>query len=254
LKAITDQRPHYGHRATARIAALLSVILMVTTLATNAQLPPQRQAMLDAVRHSVAESASYTGIAALSDDVVAALGAVPREEFVPLSQRPRAYLNIPLPIAAGQTISQPLIVALMTQMLDPKPTDVMLEVGTGSGYQAAVLAQLVKHVYSVEIVPELADSASDTLRELGYDNITVRAGDGYAGWPEHAPFDGIIVTAAAPHIPPPLLKQLKPGGRLVIPVGEHLGDQELMLIEVDERGNVSREAKLPVRFVPLTRN
>lgn len=228
--------------------------MMVTTLATEAQIPSQRQAMLEAVQQSVAESAAYTGIATLSDEVLAALGAVPREEFVPLSQRPRAYLNIPLPIGEGQTISQPLIVALMTEMLDPQPSDVMLEVGTGSGYQAAVLSQLVKHVYSVEIVAELADSASNTLRKLRYDNITVRAGDGYAGWPEHAPFDGIIVTAAAPQIPPPLLKQLKPGGRLVIPVGEHLGDQELMLIEVDSEGNIQKQSMLPVRFVPLTRN
>ncbi len=153
--------------------------------------------MLEAVRQSVLESAGYTGIAALSDEVMAAMGAVPREEFVLPEYRDQAYRNTPLPIAAGQTISQPLIVALMTEMLDPQPGDVMLEVGTGSGYQAAVLAQLVKHVYSVEIVPELADSASAVLKKLGYNNITVRAGDGYAGWPEHAPFDGIIVTAAA---------------------------------------------------------
>lgn len=226
---------------------------MVTTLATEAQIAPQRQAMLEAVRQSVAESAAYTGIAMLSDEVLAALGAVPREEFVPLSQRPRAYLNIPLPIGEGQTISQPLIVALMTEMLDPEPSDVMLEVGTGSGYQAAVLSRLVKHVYSVEIVAELANSASNTLQRLDYDNITVRAGDGYAGWPEHAPFDGIIVTAAAPTIPPPLLKQLKPGGRLVIPVGEQAGNQELLLVEVDSNGNISKQSMLPVRFVPLTR-
>ncbi len=226
---------------------------MVTALATKADIPPQREAMLDAVRHSVQESAAYTGIDTLSDDVLAALGAVPREAFVPLSQRPRAYLNMPLPIAAGQTISQPLIVALMTEMLDPKPDDVMLEIGTGSGYQAAVLSRLVKQVYSVEIVPELAESARQTLSSLHYDNVTVRTGDGYAGWLEHAPFDGIIVTAAAPSIPPPLLQQLKPGARLVIPVGEHLGDQELMVVEVDSQGRISKESKLPVRFVPLTR-
>jgi len=130
----------------------------------------------------------------------------------------------------------------------------MLEVGTGSGYQAAVLAQLVKHVYSVEIVPELADSASAVLKKLNYNNITVRAGDGYAGWPEHAPFDGIIVTAAAGEIPPPLLQQLKPGGRLVIPVGGHWDAQELLIVEVDAQGKVSKQSKLPVRFVPLTRN
>ncbi len=210
--------------------------------------------MLEAVRQSVLESAGYTGIAALSDEVMAAMGAVPREEFVLPEYRDQAYRNTPLPIAAGQTISQPLIVALMTEMLDPQPGDVMLEVGTGSGYQAAVLAQLVKHVYSVEIVPELADSASAVLKKLGYNNITVRAGDGYAGWPEHAPFDGIIVTAAAGEIPPPLLQQLKPGGRLVIPVGEHWEAQELLIVEVDAQGKVSKESKLPVRFVPLTRN
>ncbi len=243
-----------------RCTAILSVTVMLATVASradmpaqNTAIPPQRQALLEAVRQSVAESASYTGIAALSKEVLAALGAVPREDFVPLSQRHRAYQNTALPIAAGQTISQPLIVALMTQMLEPQPDDVMLEVGTGSGYQAAVLSRLVRHVYSVEIVPELADSASKTLRELHFDNITVRAGDGYAGWPDHAPFDGIIVTAAAPNIPPPLLQQLKPGGRLVIPVGEHLVDQELLLVEVDSKGRVSKESKLPVRFVPLMR-
>ncbi|MBK6508761.1 MAG: protein-L-isoaspartate(D-aspartate) O-methyltransferase [Haliea sp.] len=210
--------------------------------------------MLNAVRASVAESADYTGIAKLSDAVMDALGAVPREAFVPPAYRHQAYRNTPLPIAAGQTISQPLIVALMTEMLEPEPGDVMLEVGTGSGYQAAVLAQLVKHVYSIEIVEELADTARDALQQLHYDNITVRAGDGYAGWPEHAPFDGIIVTAAADEIPPPLLQQLKPGGKLVIPVGEHLGYQELLVVEVDSNGKVSKRSKLPVRFVPLTRS
>jgi len=229
------------------------VVTMMTATA-NPEIPPQRQAMLEAVRLSVEDSASYTGIAALSDPVMAALAAVPREEFVPPRQRHLAYRNTPLPIAAGQTISQPLIVALMTELLDPEPGDVMLEVGTGSGYQAAVLSQVVKHVYSVEIVTELADSARDVLQRLHYDNVTVRAGDGYAGWPEHAPFDGIIVTAAAPEIPPPLLQQLKPGGRLVIPVDNGFGDQDLLLVEVDSRGKVSRQSKLPVRFVPLTRN
>lgn len=209
--------------------------------------------MLEAVRQSVSESASYTGIATLSDEVMAAMGAVPREDFVPRRHRHQAYLNTPLPIEAGQTISQPLIVALMTELLDPRPGDVVLEVGTGSGYQAAVLSHLVKHVYSVEIVQDLADNARDVLQRLGYDNITVRAGDGYAGWPEHAPFDGIIVTAAAPDIPQPLLQQLKPGGKLVIPVGEQHGYQELLLVEVDSNGTISKQAKLPVRFVPLTR-
>jgi protein-L-isoaspartate(D-aspartate) O-methyltransferase len=208
--------------------------------------------MLEAVRESVLESAAYTGIATLSDEVMGAMGAVPREAFVLPEYRHQAYRNTPLPIKAGQTISQPLIVALMTEMLDPRPSDVVLEVGTGSGYQAAVLALLVKHVYGVEIVKELADSASKVLQQLNYKNVTVRAGDGYAGWPEHAPFDGIIVTAAAEEIPPPLLKQLKPGGRLVIPVGDHWGSQELMIVEVNSSGEVSKQSVLPVRFVPLT--
>lgn len=214
--------------------------------------PPEREAMLEAIATSVRESRSYTGLEALAPRVMAAMAAVPREEFVPPAYRHRAYDNTPLPIAAGQTISQPLIVALMTHLLDPQPDDVVLEVGTGSGYQAAVLSGLVKQVYGVEIVAELATGAAAVLARLGYANVTVRAGDGYAGWPEHAPFDAIVVTAAAPQIPPPLLQQLKPGGRLVIPVGEQHGYQELLLISVDENGQVSERAMLPVRFVPLT--
>ena len=210
--------------------------------------------MLEAIRESVRESADYTGREELSERVMNAMATVRREEFVLPQYRHLAYRNTPLPIEAGQTISQPLIVALMTDLLDPQPGDVIFEVGTGSGYQAAVLAHLVKHVYSVEIVKELADDAADTLERLGYDNVTVRAGDGYAGWPEQAPFDGIIVTAAAERIPPPLLKQLKPGGKLVIPVGEHHGYQELLLVEVDDKGEVSKRSVLPVRFVPLTRD
>jgi protein-L-isoaspartate(D-aspartate) O-methyltransferase len=208
--------------------------------------------MLQAIRDSVRDSASYTGRSELSEQVMGAMAAVPREEFVLPAYRHMAYRNSPLPIAAGQTISQPLIVALMTELLEPQPTDVILEVGTGSGYQAAVLAELVDHVYSIEIIEELATSAAATLKRLDYDNVSVRAGDGYAGWPEHAPFDGIIVTAAAEHLPPPLLKQLKPGGKLVIPVGEHNGYQELLVVEVDADGEVSRKSVLPVRFVPLT--
>ena len=216
-------------------------------------IPTERQAMLDAVRESVRDSAQYTGRSELSEKVMGAMAAVAREEFVLPQYRHLAYQNTPLPIAAGQTISQPLIVALMTELLDPQPGDVVLEVGTGSGYQAAVLAHLVEHVYSIEIVEELADSAAELLRRLDYTNVTVRAGDGYAGWPEHAPFDGIIVTAAAEELPPPLLQQLKPGGKLVIPLGEEHGFQELLLIEVDAAGEVGKRSILPVRFVPLMR-
>ncbi|NCF20646.1 MAG: protein-L-isoaspartate(D-aspartate) O-methyltransferase [Haliea sp.] len=219
---------------------------------TLAEIPPEREAMLEAIRTSVRDSADYTGRSELSDQVMGAMAIVPREEFVLPHYRHLAYRNTPLPIEEGQTISQPLIVALMTELLEPQSTDVILEVGTGSGYQAAVLAELVEHVYSIEIIEELATSAAQTLKRLDYDNVTVRAGDGYAGWPEHAPFDGIIVTAAAEHLPPPLLKQLKPGGKLVIPVGEHQGYQELLVVEVDADGEVMRKAVLPVRFVPLT--
>lgn len=208
--------------------------------------------MLEAIGESLRESAAHTGYAELSNPVMDAMAAVPREEFVLPAYRHLAYRNSALPIAAGQTISQPLIVALMTELLEPTQEDVILEVGTGSGYQAAVLAGLVRHVYSIEIVEELAGSASRVLERLGYENVTVRAGDGYAGWPEHAPFDGIIVTAAAPHLPPPLLAQLKPGGRLVIPVDEARGHQQLMVIEVDAFGEIRRTSILPVAFVPLT--
>ncbi len=232
---------------------LLAMLTWGTAMGTEqTDIPPARQAMLEAIRDSVRESADYTGRTTLSDRVMAAMAAVPREEFVLPAYRRRAYDNTPLPIAAGQTISQPLIVALMTDLLDPQPGDVILEVGTGSGYQAAVLSHLVSHVYSVEIIGELAESAAAVLKQLGYDNVSVRAGDGYAGWPEHAPFDGIIVTAAADEIPPPLLAQLKPGGRLVIPVGTEYGYQELLLVEVDESGQPRERSVLPVRFVPLT--
>jgi len=238
----------------ARIGFILLAMLTWGTAMAKEQsdIPPERRAMLEAIRDSVRESADYTGRATLSDRVMAAMAAVPREEFVLPAYRRRAYDNTPLPIAAGQTISQPLIVALMTDLLDPQPGDVILEVGTGSGYQAAVLSHLVRHVYSVEIIGELADTAATVLKRLGYGNVSVRAGDGYAGWPEHAPFDGIIVTAAADEIPPPLLKQLKPGGKLVIPVGTEYGYQELLLVEVDESGQPRERSVLPVRFVPLT--
>ncbi len=212
----------------------------------------RREEMLSAVRDSVKDSASYTGYEALSDAVMAAMGKVPRHEFVLPEYRHRAYQNTPLPIEAGQTISQPLIVALMTELLEPQADDVILEVGTGSGYQAAVLAELVAQVYSIEIVESLADSAAATLERMGYDNVTVRAGDGYLGWPEHAPFDGIIVTAAADEIPPPLLQQLKPGARLVIPVGGRYAYQELLVIELGEDGKTEQRSVLPVSFVPLT--
>jgi protein-L-isoaspartate(D-aspartate) O-methyltransferase len=182
--------------------------------------------------------------------VLEAMGKVPRHEFVPLEHRAAAYEDFPLSIGHGQTISQPFIVAFMTEQLDPKPTDRVLEIGAGSGYQAAVLAALVAHVYTIEIVEPLGRRAETDLRRLGYTNVTVRIGDGYQGWPEAAPFDAIIVTCAPEQIPQPLIDQLKDGGRMIIPVGE-LYDQSLYLLE--KRGKeVKRRAVLPVRFVPMT--
>jgi protein-L-isoaspartate(D-aspartate) O-methyltransferase len=227
-------------------------LMLVTAVLCQAQPAGEREAMLDEIRRSVKEAASYTGRDTLRESTLTALAAVPREAFVPQEQRPMAHLNRPLPIGEGQTISQPLIVALMTDLLEPEPDHVVLEVGTGSGYQAAVLGQLVKQVYSIEIIPALAERARTALAALDYHNITLRVGDGYAGWPEHAPFDGIIVTAAPEEIPPPLLEQLKPGGRLVMPVGPRHGFQQLLLVEKSASGDVTERSVLPVAFVPLT--
>ncbi|MCC6490524.1 MAG: protein-L-isoaspartate(D-aspartate) O-methyltransferase [Candidatus Hydrogenedentes bacterium] len=188
-----------------------------------------------------------------NEAVLKAMRTVPRHLFVPEQHVDRAYGDYPLPIGYGQTISQPYIVAFMTELLKPKPEGIALEIGTGSGYQAAILAQVVKKVYTIEIVEALADSAAKRVAELGYGNIETRQGDGYYGWPEHGPFDAIIVTAAASHIPPPLIEQLKPGGRMVIPVGSPFGSQYLFLIEKAKDGSVTQRNVLPVRFVPLTR-
>lgn len=189
---------------------------------------------------------------ALDRDVIKSLGTVRRHEFVPDVQRPFAYENRPLPIGYGQTISQPYIVALMTDLIDAEGGDVVLEVGTGSGYQAAILAELVDHVYTIEIIEALADESDARLRRLGYDNVTVRLADGYYGWEEHAPFDAIIVTAAASHVPPPLVQQLKPGGKMVIPVGGRFMTQQLLLLEKTADDEVITRQVAAVRFVPLT--
>lgn len=190
----------------------------------------------------------------LTDEpILRAMAAVPRHEFVPPSQSARAYDDTPLPIGYGQTISQPYIVAEMTRLLKLTPEKRVLEIGTGSGYQAAVLTEFTAHVYTVEIIKPLADSAKERLKRLGYDVVKVRHGDGYYGWPEEAPFDAIIVTCAAGQIPPPLLRQLAPGGRMVIPVGPAFATQWLMLVEKDRDGRVRSRALMPVRFVPLVR-
>ncbi len=184
--------------------------------------------------------------------VLGAMSTVPRHEFVPEDVRFSAYEDRPLPIGHGQTISQPFIVAFMTEQLRPQPADSVLEVGTGSGYQAAVLSGLVKEIFTIEIVEPLAKRAAADLSRLGYTNVFVKAGDGYKGWPEHAPFDAIIVTCAPDQVPKPLIDQLKDGGRMIIPVGPEGGVQELFLLE-KHGGEVRRKAVLPVRFVPMTR-
>jgi protein-L-isoaspartate(D-aspartate) O-methyltransferase len=181
--------------------------------------------------------------------VLAAISKVPREEFVPQDSRAASYTDQPLPIGYGQTISQPYIVAFMTEQLHPSSGDRVLEIGTGSGYQAAVLAELVAEVYSIEIIEPLAKTAEATLQRLGYKNVRVKVGDGYKGWPEHAPFDAVTVTCAPDHVPQPLIDQLKEGGRMIIPVGG-FGDQELYLLE-KKNGRLQRRAVLPVRFVPM---
>lgn len=187
-------------------------------------------------------------------NVLAAMGKVPRHWFVPVEYTHTAYHDGPLPIGHDQTISQPYIVAIMTELLQPQADHTVLEVGTGSGYQAAVLSQLVKQVFTIEIVQPLGEDAARILSERGYNNVEVRVGDGYLGWPEHAPFDGIIVTAAPDHIPQPLIDQLQIGGRMVIPVGPRGGIQELLVLTKQEDGSVSETEMMAVRFVPLTRD
>ena len=204
------------------------------------------------IEFDVRATSEYIGKQALDKRVMEVMARVPRHEFVPRSQRPYAYQNRPLPIGYGQTISQPYIVALMTDLLKVDKDDVVLEVGTGSGYQAAILGELTKKAYTIEIIPELAKSATERLKRLGYTNVATRTGDGYYGWKEAGPFDGIMVTAAASQIPPPLVKQLKPGGRMVIPVGSPFLTQHLMLVEKDAKGQIKTRQILPVRFVPLT--
>lgn len=212
----------------------------------------ERKQMLDEIARTTRETRSETGRAELSAAVMNAIGRVQRHLLVPPSEQQNAYRNRPVAIGLGQTISQPFIVALMTDLLDVKTGDKVLEVGTGSGYQAAVLAEMGARVYTIEILEPLGREAASRLAELGYTAVFTRIGDGYRGWPEQAPFDSIIVTAAARDVPPALVEQLKPGGKLVIPVGESGGAQTLYVIEKQPDGKVTRRQVLAVRFVPLT--
>ena len=212
---------------------------------------PERRAMVEAVEEMARSTGDVVGHAGLEPRVLAALRSVPRHEFVPPDVSHLAYSNRPLRIGHGQTISQPFIVALMTHLLQVKPNDRVLEIGTGSGYQAAVLSLLAREVYTIEIIPELGKSAALNLSRHGYANVSTRIGDGYQGWTDHAPYDAIMVTAAPEQVPPALIAQLKPGGRLVIPVGEVR--QDLMLLQKAEDGTIDSRRIVPVRFVPLTR-
>ena len=211
-----------------------------------------RRGMLDAIARLTSSTAESTGVEVIDPAVMAAIDRVPRHEFVPDEARSSAYANRPLPIGHGQTISQPYIVALMTHLLGVEPGVRALEIGTGSGYQAAVLAEMDTDVHTIEIVTPLAEQANHRFARLGYEGVRTRLGDGYYGWPEAAPFDAIIVTAAAAHVPPPLVEQLAPSGVLVIPVGEQFSVQMLLLVRKRENGEVTVRQILPVRFVPLT--
>jgi protein-L-isoaspartate(D-aspartate) O-methyltransferase len=227
-------------------------LLLVTPAAAERDFAADRERMVETIVALARSPTVLRDSDGLDASILGAMREVPRHELVPEDVRPAAYANRPLPIGYGQTISQPFIVALMTDLARPDKDDVVLEIGTGSGYQAAVLSRLVDRVYSIEIVEPLVRKAKERLHSLGYNNITVRQGDGYHGWPEHAPFDAILVTAAASHIPPPLVGQLKPGGRMVIPVGPAFMAQNLMLVEKDPNGRVQTRVLLPVSFVPLT--
>jgi protein-L-isoaspartate(D-aspartate) O-methyltransferase len=215
------------------------------------RLSKQRQKLLAEIADDMAMTADTTGRAALSKRVAEVMVEVPRHEFVTENERLYAYSNTALPIGCGQTISQPFIVALMTDLLDPMPHHRVLEVGTGSGYQAAVLSRLVSAVYSIEVIPELAAGAQAKLQKLGYRNVAIKAADGAQGWPEHGPYDGIVVTAAAAAVPIALLEQLKPGGRMVIPIGEAVRYQTLVLVTKSAAGQVHERPVLSVAFVPL---
>jgi len=212
----------------------------------------QRYALVNIIKGEVMTTRQFLNRESLDQRVVDALLKVPRHEFVRAAERSYAYENRPLPIGYGQTISQPYIVAIMTDLLQLKKTDKVLEVGTGSGYQAAMLAELADSVYTIEIVEPLAKQAATNLKRAGYEAVHTRTGDGYYGWEEAAPFDGIVVTAVASHIPPPLIKQLKPGGRMIIPVGAQFMTQYLVLLTKDADGKITTRQILPVSFVPLT--
>jgi protein-L-isoaspartate(D-aspartate) O-methyltransferase len=235
------------------VPALLIIGSSIGAAKADEKLAVARQNMIRVIELHARIDADIVDRVAIGEAVLDAMAEVPRHEFVAENFRSAAYEDRPLPIGHGQTISQPFIVALMTETLELEPDDVVLEIGTGSGYQAAVLAELVREVHTIEIIPALAETAAAALEKLAYDNVRTYIGDGYFGVPEAAPFDGIMVTAAASHVPPPLIEQLKPGARMIIPVGNSFAFQYLMIVEKDVDGRVTTRQTLPVSFVPLTR-
>jgi len=239
-------------RTLILVCGLLMLVSIPSVGMADDKYAQAREGMLKEILRDVRSRYGNLESTELDDKVVAAMRNVPRHEFVRDGLQDEAYENRPLPIGYGQTISQPYIVAIMTDLLKVGPDSKVLEIGTGSGYQAAILAEIVDKVYSIEIVEPLGNLAKKRLERLGYKNIETRLGDGYYGWKETAPFDAIIVTAAASHIPPPLIKQLKPGGKMLIPVGSSFMVQELLLVEKTEAGEVTTRQLLPVSFVPLT--
>ena len=237
----------------SRTSLLITGGLALSSACGQTSYDAQRQVLIEELR-DVSGLAEEYGAPPISEQTLAVLGQIPRHEFVPDAQKRYAYEDRPLPIGARQTISQPYIVALMTDLADVTKTDVVLEIGTGSGYQAAVLSELAGRVYTIEIVEELGRRAANTLERLGYDNVTARIGDGYAGWPDQAPFDAILVTAAPEKVPQPLIEQLAVGGRMIIPVGAEYEVQTLQVLTKEDNGEVSISNVIEVRFVPLTRD
>jgi protein-L-isoaspartate(D-aspartate) O-methyltransferase len=236
----------------------LVVVSMITAAwaatAQDVQCISERAAMVETIRAHAGSYVDVLGHQGLSEKVLDAMGQTQRHLFIPERSCSTAYADSPVPIGLGQTISQPFIVALMTQLADVAPDDVVLEVGTGSGYQAAILARLARKVCTIEIIPQIAEAAAKALRELGYDNVSVRLGDGYVGWPECGPFDAIVVTAALGQVPPPLIEQLKVGGRLVMPVGSAYTTQQLTLVKKIGPDETTTRTVGLVRFVPFTRS
>ena len=235
---------------------LLLALLVVASEATaqDGQCIRERAAMVEIIRAYARSDAGILGPQGISESVLEAMGQTERHRFIPVRPCAVAYGDGPVPIGRGQTISQPFIVALMTHLAAVKPDDTVLEVGTGSGYQAAVLARLVRKVCTIEIIPPLANAAGKVLRELGHDNVSVKVGDGYQGWRECGPFDAVIVTAALEHVPLPLIEQLKVGGRLVMPLGAAPAPQQLTVVEKIAPGETRTRSIIPVRFVPFTRS